>query len=114
MEGTDPKYEPKKPEAATGGKNTGMAIVAYILFFVPLLTDAKNDPFVKFHVKQGLVLFLAWCVLSFVAWMPFLRWISWMVHLALFIVFIMGILNAANGKEEELPVIGKFAKNFNF
>ena len=40
-------------------KNTTMAIIAYIIFFVPLLTgDAKKDSFVKYHVKQGLVLFL--------------------------------------------------------
>ncbi|GAF91940.1 unnamed protein product, partial [marine sediment metagenome] len=45
-------------EATKKEKNTGMAIVAYILFFIPLLTDAKNDPFVKYHVKQGLSLFL--------------------------------------------------------
>ena len=31
-----------------------MAIIAYILFFVPLLTgDRKKSPFVKFHTNQG-------------------------------------------------------------
>jgi len=35
-----------------------MAILAYILFFIPLLTDSKNDPYVKYHIKQGLVLFI--------------------------------------------------------
>ena len=42
-----------------GKKNTTMAVIAYIIFFVPLLTgDAQKDAFVKYHVKQGLVLFL--------------------------------------------------------
>ena len=40
-------------------KNIGMAIVAYILFFVPLLTDDKNDPFVRYHVRQGLAFLIA-------------------------------------------------------
>ncbi len=39
-------------------KNTAMAAVAYLIFFLPLLTDAKNDQFVKYHVKQGLVFFI--------------------------------------------------------
>jgi len=53
--------QPSEPlKTKTEEKNTGMAIVAYILFFIPLLTDAKKDPFVKYHVKQGLVIFLAW------------------------------------------------------
>ena len=42
--------------------NTGMAVVAYLIFFIPLLTDAKDDPYVKFHTKQGVVLFIAWVV----------------------------------------------------
>ena len=48
-----PKEE-KKEE-----KNAGMAIVAYLLFFIPLLTEARKDPFVRYHVKQGLVLFIS-------------------------------------------------------
>ena len=47
------------PPVVGGNKNTMMAVIAYILFFVPLLTgDAKKDSFVKYHTKQGLVLFL--------------------------------------------------------
>ena len=41
-------------------ENKTMAILAYILFFVPLLAGAhKTSPFVKFHTNQGTVLFLA-------------------------------------------------------
>ncbi|NIR47464.1 hypothetical protein GWO43_04305, partial [candidate division KSB1 bacterium] len=61
-----------------GAHNTAMAIIAYIIFFVPLLTDARDDPFVKYHVKQGLVLFLSWVVVSFVVSMiSFLYVIAW-------------------------------------
>lgn len=54
------------------GKNIGMAIVAYIIFFIPLLTEAKKDPFVKYHVKQGLVLFIAWIIVGMLGY--FLPW----------------------------------------
>ena len=38
-------------------QNKGMAIIAYILFFVPLITgDYKKSPFVKFHTNQGTLL----------------------------------------------------------
>ena len=53
-----------KPAAAQTGElqadpndaeqNKGMAIVAYILFFVPLITgDHLKSPFVQFHTNQG-------------------------------------------------------------
>lgn len=103
-----PQEEPKK------GKNIGMAIVAYILFFIPLLTEAKNDPFVKYHIKQGLVLFIAEFVAMVISWMPIIRWFSWLFNIAVLVLFIIGILNAVSGKEKPLPLIGQFANKFKF
>ena len=95
-------------------KNTGMAALAYILFFIPLLTDAKNDPFVKFHVKQGLVLFIGYVVETIVYMIPVFGWtIAPILGILLFILFVIGFINALGGKEIPLPVIGGFAKNIN-
>src|SRR4030043_2128668 len=96
-------------------KNTGMVILAYVLFFIPLLTDAKNDPFVKYHVKQGLILFIGYVIEMFVGTIPFFGWIiTPLLGVILFILFIIGIMNAINGKKKPLPVIGRFAENFKF
>ncbi|MDD3101838.1 MAG: hypothetical protein PHE59_01690 [Patescibacteria group bacterium] len=100
----------------TQQKNTGMAIIAYIIFFVPLLTDAKNDPFVKFHVKQGLTLLITgiivWILSSFLPWS--LWRIGQLLDLFVFVLMIIGIMNASKGEEKPLPIIGKFAENFKF
>lgn len=101
--------EEKKQE-----KNTGMAVVAYILFFIPLLTDAKKDPFVKYHIKQGLGLFIVevgFWILSTVMERLFFIW--GIIGLGLFILWILGIFNAVNGKKEPLPLIGQFAEKIN-
>lgn len=97
-----------------GKKNVGMAVVAYILFFVPLLTDAKNDPFVKYHIKQGLTLFITAFIVSVISWIPPLRFIYWLLSLGVFILFVIGVLNAVNGREKQMPLIGQFADKFNF
>ena len=105
------------PQPAMGEqkpKNTGMAIVAYILFFIPLLTDAKNDPFVKYHVKQGLVLFISAVIASIVRLIPAIYWIGWILDLGVLVLFIIGVMNAAGGKEKELPLIGQYADKFHF
>ena len=40
-------------------KNKGMAILAYFLFFVPLLTgDHKKSPYVKYHTNQATLLWI--------------------------------------------------------
>ena len=101
-------------ESQTGKKNTGMAVVAYILFFVPLLTDAKNDPFVKFHVKQGFLIFLSWVITAIIGFLPFAGFITWILNIAVICLFVIGIMNALKGEEKQLPVIGKFADKVNF
>jgi len=96
-------------------KNTGMAIVAYIIFFLPLLTEAKNDPFVKYHVKQGFTLFLAGVVTRIITYIPVIGWVLlWPLNVFIFILFVIGVMNALGGKQEPLPVIGKFAEKFKF
>jgi hypothetical protein len=48
-------------------KNKIFGILAYLVFFVPLLA-AKDSPYAKYHANQGLVLFLVWISLAIVLW----------------------------------------------
>ncbi len=95
-------------------KNVGMAIVAYFIFFVPLLTDSKDDPFVKFHVKQGFVLFIGWIAVAFLSSVPFIMHLAWILNLGLLVLLVIGIMNVASNKKAPLPLIGQFADKFNF
>lgn len=105
-----------------------MSIIAYlgILVFIPMLTQ-KNNKYTMFHTEQGLALFISWVVvwIVFIILDPILRdvipfgyfcggsLIYGLVRLFLFILMIMGIINAAQGKIKELPVIGSFGEKFN-
>jgi uncharacterized membrane protein len=97
-------------------KNTGMAIAAYIIFFIPLLTESKNDPFVKYHVKQGLLIFICWILVSIISWI--LPWqlglIVTLLNIGVFVLVIIGIMSAAKGEQKPLPIIGKFGEQFKF
>jgi uncharacterized membrane protein len=101
-----------------GKPNTTMAVIAYILFFVPFLTgDAQKDAYVKYHTKQGLVLFLLVVLLNVLNWiMPIYFWwtINWLLSLGTLVLLIVGIANAAGGKKQPLPLIGGFADVFKF
>jgi uncharacterized membrane protein len=87
--------------------NKVMAILAYIIFFIPLLA-AKDSPFAKYHANQGLVLFLiavgANIVLGII---PIIGWVLLpLANIAVFVLAIIGIINAANGHKKPLPLIG--------
>lgn len=109
---------PVQNEPVAGGNEVGdhkaLAIIGYIipiLFFVPLVTAAKDNKFAKYHANQqlNLLLFLvvghaAATALTFI-----------LIGLLLFpiiyvggvIFIVMGAINAANGVMKPLPVIGK-------
>jgi len=102
-------------------KHNGMAVFAYlwVLILIPFLTDAKNDPFVKFHLRQGLALIIfdvvAWFIVMLIGWFPIIGWlITWILWLASLVFVIIGIVNVVNGNEKELPLIGQYAKHFSF
>lgn len=93
----------------------GVSAIAYlgILFFVPIITNPKSK-YAMFHANQGLLLLIASIALQIATWilavvslgllffLPFLAWI------AILVLFILGLVNALNGKMERLPIIGKW------
>ncbi len=93
-----------------------IAILSYlgILFLIPLLVG-KDKPFVKFHAKQGLVLFIAEIATTLITWIPIIGWIGGPILYIIWIVFsIIGIVNVVSGKQAPLPIIGKLADKFKF
>ena len=88
-------------------KNKAMGLLAYILFFIPLLA-AKDSPFARYHANQGLVLFLCGLISSVLWIIPILGWIiAPILSIVITVLAVIGIINALNGKAKELPIIGK-------
>lgn len=108
MDTQNPMPQSQPGGAAPGGqKNTTMAFLAYILFFIPLLTDAKNDPFVRFHVRQSLGLLIAWFITWTLGWYTPVPWsIVNLAQFALCVLWVIGVVYAFQGKQEPLPLVG--------
>ena len=107
-------------------KNKVLCAVSYIsiLFFLPLVACPESR-FGKFHANQALILLIASVILGAaggalytILWaLPLIpNFIKTFVDTALDIVLwaapvagmIFGIVNAAQGKAKEIPLIGKF------
>jgi len=110
------------------GKVMGILSYLSILCLIPLFTK-KDDDFIYFHAKQGLVLFgfeivvyviyriiVGMLIGSIVGWGMLSIWslIFNLVDLGLLVLSIMGIINVVQNKKKELPLIGKFARNLKF
>ncbi|NLZ28776.1 MAG: zinc ribbon domain-containing protein, partial [Firmicutes bacterium] len=85
-----------------------MAILAYILFFIPLIA-ARDSRFAIYHANQGLILFItgialgiALRIISYILFslLPFAFWglfttLSSLLSLTILALAIIGIINAA-------------------
>ncbi len=114
-------------EVRDANDNKAMGILAYFcaLVFIPMFA-AKNSKFARFHTVQGFNLFLLWVaswivfgLLSLIraktyVWgVPvyttpwYITTLSSLVYVGIGVLAIIGIVNAAQGKKKELPIIGK-------
>ncbi len=88
-------------------KVTGIfAYLGIIFWLIAFLAGDKEGA--KFHLNQGLVLFLFMMILSVLSVIPVVGWIVACVGYVAWLVFvIMGIVSVCKDEEKELPLIGK-------
>ncbi len=88
-------------------KVVGAMSYLWVLILVPLLRR-NEDPFIKYHLKQGVILLLLWVLIPYVLLIPLLGWILGAVlFAATLILWIIGMTTVLKGVERPLPVIGK-------
>jgi fumarate reductase subunit D len=91
------------------------AILSYlwILCLIPVLLK-KEDPFVRYHARQGLMLFIVEVGVGILSIIPFLGGIIYVVGiLACGLLSLAGIVNVLMGKKWKMPVIGEWAEKVN-
>ncbi len=110
-----PLEEPATKSNA-GNNSKACAVLAYFAIgIVWYFVDAqlKQNKFAHFHVKQalGLIIFdivvmtaLAISVIGFIA-MP-------LVNLFVLVLAVIGIINALNNEEKDLPIIGAYSRKY--
>lgn len=106
---TTAEYDPADIEA-----NKVLSLLSYlgILWLIPLLAAPKSR-FARFHVNQGLTLWIANLIVGVatpvLAVIPILGWIAaFVLGIITLALMIIGIVNAVQGRAKQLPIIGKF------
>ena len=111
------KPENQNKDKKTISENKTCAILAYLLlgiiwYFVD--EKMKKNEFVKFHIKQAIVLIIVSFVGSIGLGMTFvLAWLIPFYQMAIFVLVVIGIYNAYSGEKKELPIIGQFSSKIN-
>ena len=86
-------------------KNKDVAAMSYLwIMSVVVLYSRRDSPFIQYHAKQGLWLFL----FSIPVWI--IPGIGHYLEFFILAGMIIGFLNAAQGKRHDVPIIGQLAK----
>ncbi|MGO2358077.1 DUF4870 domain-containing protein [Mesonia sp.] len=93
-------------------EDKNIAIIAYITFIgliiAFIMNNDKKAVFPTYHIKQSLGLALTGLALGVVGMIPILGWIvSFLGSLGLLYLWIMGLINAINGRQEPVPFLGE-------
>ena len=108
------------PVANQAQENKVVFILAYLLFFLPLVS-CPNSKIGRFHANQGLLLLItsvagsiaATILSSTLLAISWRLWtvtslLSWVWAIAMLALMIIGMMNANKGEQKPLPIIGKF------
>lgn len=86
-----------------------MAALSYVwILSLVMLVVKRDDAFVQFHAKQGVVLLIISVVASILLWVPILGFIAWALSIA---GMVVGFINAWQGKEYQLPYIYRWSQS---
>jgi len=107
---------PGKKTMAVTSDDKVYAALAYlwVLALVPLLFK-RDRAFVQFHARQGFLLFAVEVAISMVMVIPVLGWlVGFFGWLAAVLLSVLGLLAALTGRTWAMPILGEYAKKFNF
>lgn len=86
-------------------ENRVLAAVSYLwIVSIIALILKKDSKFVVWHAKQGLILFIASIIFSFI---PFVGWIA---NLLILVAVIVGLVKALDRQWYKVPLIGDIAE----
>ena len=110
-----------KKSASTANNANILGIVAWLLGIlgaIIVLLVEKKDKVARWHAKQSFVaglICLAWGIISlFLTMVPGIGIINRIIALGYMALLIVGIVNAAQGKSFDVPIIADWAKKVNF
>ena len=112
-ESTPPQNPPPPPPAAPAPvsdkedieKNKDIAAFSYLwIMSVVVFFLRRNSPFVRYHAKQAMLLFLLSIIVLFV---PI---ISRLLELCVLALMVLGFIHAAQGLRKDIPIIGPLSR----
>jgi len=84
-----------------------------IIGFIIALIIKREDKYIMFYAKQGLVLFILQVIIGALSIIPLIGWFNSILWIFWIILWIITWINALSGNEKDTFIIGDLAKKIN-
>lgn len=90
-----------------------ITLIGWIIALVSYNNSPVKSSLARFHLRQSLGLMLMWIAIYIIAMasvfvIGLLGFLFTILYLAVFVLWVLGLIAAANGEEKPVPVIGDF------
>jgi uncharacterized membrane protein len=111
----EPAMEPNAGKSSTGLDQNVAGLLCYVVGFITgiiFLVLEKDNKFVKFHAMQSIFVFGGLVVVNLVlSVIPIIGWlVGLLLNLLIFVLWIVLMVQAYQGKQYKLPFIGDLAE----
>jgi len=89
-----------------------LAVISYITFIGTIiafvLNQNKKNSFTAFHIRQAIGLVLLSFAIGLLERYISFSGLHWLLNMGVFVLFILGLISAAQGEEKPVPLIGEY------
>lgn len=83
-----------------------LSFVGWIIAFIIYQNDKSE--LAIFHLRQSLGILITIMIGVFVFWIPI---IGWLCAILMFVLWLMGLIYAAQGEQKTVPILGELYQN---
>ncbi len=88
-----------------------LTLIGWIIAIVSYNGSAEKSSLAKFHLRQSLGIMLTGIIIYIIAIMAvfslgFFATLIWILDIAVFILWLLGLIAAVQGEEKSVPVLG--------
>ena len=77
-----------------------------IIGFIIAIISKRDDKYVMFYAKQGLVVFIGYLIVMAIGMIPLIGWLAWVL---LTVIWVISWINALSGEKRNTFIVGDIA-----
>ncbi|HIH15272.1 MAG: hypothetical protein QT08_C0010G0048 [archaeon GW2011_AR17] len=91
-----------------------LGVFLSVIGFIIVLLTKKDDQYAMYYAKHGLIIFVAWLILSLIGRIPAVGWFIYVIGgIGLLVLWVMAFIAALSGEKKKFLILTDLAEKIN-